>query len=118
MSELDTFLRAIRANPDDDTLRLVFADWLDEHDDPARAEFIRVQVELDPIREQIDSPRVLELLDRESDLLGRHRPEWVGRVADLDTAYPGFGPVFRRGLPEFVCLSLDNFLKYGRALFE
>lgn len=118
MSDRDSFLRAIRANPDDDTLRLVFADWLDERDDPARAEFIRVQIELDPIREQIDSPRVRELLEQEADLLGRHGPEWVGRMTDLDAAHPGFGPVFRRGLPELVCLSLDNFLTRGGELFE
>jgi uncharacterized protein (TIGR02996 family) len=39
-------LRAIGAAPDDDTPRLVFADWLDEHGttdaDHARAEFLRI----------------------------------------------------------------------------
>src|SRR5437762_96441 len=117
MSDRDSFLRAIRANPDDDTLRLVFADWLDEHDDPL-GQLIRVQIELDPIRGQLDSPRVRELLDREADLLGRHGPRWVGRMIDLDDAHPGFGPMFRRGLPELVCLSLDNFLTRGGELFE
>jgi uncharacterized protein (TIGR02996 family) len=39
-------LRNINANPDDDLPRLVYADWLDEHDRPIRAEFIRVQCEL------------------------------------------------------------------------
>lgn len=39
-------LRAVCAEPGDDTPRLVFADWLDEHDQPERAEFIRVQCEL------------------------------------------------------------------------
>jgi uncharacterized protein (TIGR02996 family) len=117
MSDRDTFLRAIRANPDDDTLRLVFADWLDEHDDPL-GQLIWVQIELDPIRGQIDRPRVRELLDREADLLGRHGRRWVGRMTDLDAARPGFGPVFRRGLPELVCMSLDNFLTRGGELFE
>lgn len=36
-------LRAIIENPDDDTARLVYADWLEEHDDPTRAEFVRLQ---------------------------------------------------------------------------
>jgi uncharacterized protein (TIGR02996 family) len=40
------FLAAIIERPDDDVPRLVFADWLDEHGQPERAEFIRVQVEL------------------------------------------------------------------------
>jgi uncharacterized protein (TIGR02996 family) len=39
-------LAAILADPDEDTPRLVYADWLEEHDDPARAEFIRVQCRL------------------------------------------------------------------------
>lgn len=38
------FLRAIIDRPDDDLPRLVFADWLDEHGDGERAEFIRLQV--------------------------------------------------------------------------
>ena len=46
MDEMLPFLRAIAAHPDDDTPRLVFADWLDEHDHPERAEFIRLQIEL------------------------------------------------------------------------
>ncbi|MDB5312473.1 MAG: hypothetical protein JWO38_6675 [Gemmataceae bacterium] len=40
------FLAAIVAAPDDDTPRLVAADWLDEHGDGDRAAFIRVQVDL------------------------------------------------------------------------
>ena len=39
-------LRAVVAAPDDDTPRLVAADWLDEHANPDRAAFVRVQVEL------------------------------------------------------------------------
>lgn len=40
------FLHAVVADPVDDTPRLVAADWLDEHGQPDRAAFIRVQVEL------------------------------------------------------------------------
>jgi uncharacterized protein (TIGR02996 family) len=39
----DAFLQAILENPDDDTPRLIYADFLDEHGDPDRDEFIRVQ---------------------------------------------------------------------------
>ncbi|MBY0457789.1 MAG: TIGR02996 domain-containing protein [Gemmataceae bacterium] len=39
-------LNAILANPDDDTVRLVAADFLDENGDPDRAAFIRVQCAL------------------------------------------------------------------------
>jgi uncharacterized protein (TIGR02996 family) len=43
MSE-DPFLAAIRANPDDTLTRLVYADWLDERDDP-RGMFLRLEIE-------------------------------------------------------------------------
>jgi uncharacterized protein (TIGR02996 family) len=39
-------LAAILAHPEDDDRRLVYADWLDDCGEGARAEFIRVQVEL------------------------------------------------------------------------
>jgi uncharacterized protein (TIGR02996 family) len=41
------FLAVIRQTPADDTARLVFADWLDERDDPTsklKAEFIRLEL--------------------------------------------------------------------------
>ena len=42
MTERDAFLKAILADPDDDTPRLVYADWLTEHGEESRAEFIRL----------------------------------------------------------------------------
>jgi uncharacterized protein (TIGR02996 family) len=42
-------LRAILEHPEDDALRMVYADWLDDHDQPERAEFIRLQCELSRI---------------------------------------------------------------------
>lgn len=47
-SDRSNLLAAIRANPADDTPRLVFADWLDEHGDEGnrpRAEFILAQID-------------------------------------------------------------------------
>ncbi len=43
MNDRDAFIRAIIAQPDDDVLRLVYADWLDENGEKERAEFIRLQ---------------------------------------------------------------------------
>ena len=109
------FLHAIRANPYDDTARLVFADWLDDHDDP-QGEFIRVQIELEPMRYRIDNPRAVELHRREDELLRAHGDEWIP-TNHLLTNPADFGPVFRRGLPDYACLSLDTFLKNGEAIF-
>ncbi len=58
MTERDLLLDTILNNPDDDTARLVYADWLSEFGGvrgAARAEFIRVQCEL------VNTPRLLYL---------------------------------------------------------
>lgn len=46
MTDGDALLKAILAHPDDDTPRLIYADWLEERGDSARADLIRVQCEL------------------------------------------------------------------------
>lgn len=56
MGDEAALLNAIYANPDEDTPRLVYADWLDEHDQPERAEFIRAQIRLNEIRQTIPHP--------------------------------------------------------------
>ena len=68
MSDEQALLRAIRAAPEDDTVRLVYADWLEENGQPERAEFIRLECELDAISgdrddppEEWESPRYWEL---------------------------------------------------------
>lgn len=46
VAEGDALLRAVLADPGDDTVRLVYADWLQENGHETRAEFIRTQCEL------------------------------------------------------------------------
>ena len=43
MSQLDSFHQAIRDDPADETNWLVMADWLEENDDPRRADLVRLQ---------------------------------------------------------------------------
>jgi uncharacterized protein (TIGR02996 family) len=50
-SEYEALYAAVCASPADDTPRLVLADWLDEHNDPHRAAYIRASVELARLRE-------------------------------------------------------------------
>src|SRR4051794_31473628 len=81
MTHEDGFLQTNIDNPDDDTPRLVYADWLDEHGDPARAEFIRVQCELAKLPDH--DPRVRALEDREHELLGANEGEWFPDATGL-----------------------------------
>lgn len=81
---------AIRANPDDDLPRLVYADWCDENGDPARAEFIRVQCELArlPADQHVDGTLRSVLVAREAELLTAHRNIWtreIRRVLRVDS---------------------------------
>ncbi|MCU0704556.1 MAG: TIGR02996 domain-containing protein [Fimbriiglobus sp.] len=72
----DALLKSVLASPDDDLPRLVYADWLDEHGDPARAEFIRTQIELAKLPDH--DPRYRALEDREHELLSEHEAGWLG----------------------------------------
>ncbi len=42
----ESFQKAIFKEPDDDAIRLIYADWLDENGEPLWAELIRVQCEI------------------------------------------------------------------------
>jgi uncharacterized protein (TIGR02996 family) len=85
MSDAPALLAAIRAAPADDAPRLVYADWLDEHGQPERAEFIRVQCEL----ARRDTP---VLRRREAELLAAHHDAFAGHLAA-----PGLRFRFERG---------------------
>ena len=70
MSEEQTFLNAIAASPFDDTPRLVYADWLDEHGEPAKAAYLRLVVSLVPLLEGEDpDPAATERLLENATLL-------------------------------------------------
>lgn len=77
MNERAPFLRAIRDDPESDEPRLVYADWLEEQDDP-RAEFIRAQCELARLNEQGegDSDRARELKLRAEAIARQHAATW------------------------------------------
>jgi len=49
MTERAALIAAVCQHPHDDTPRLIFADWCEEHGEPDRAAFIRAQIELSRI---------------------------------------------------------------------
>src|SRR4051794_27520062 len=59
VGEDEAFVAAIRAQPTDDTLRLVYADWLDERDDP-RGAFLRLEYRLHGMHEADPDYRKLQ----------------------------------------------------------
>lgn len=75
MTDENALLSAIADTPDEDTPRLVYADWLDENGQPDRAEFIRVQCQFAQLPK--GDPYRGELHERQSQLLATHRRGWL-----------------------------------------
>jgi uncharacterized protein (TIGR02996 family) len=105
------FLADILEHPDDDAVRLVFADWLQDNGDPDRAEFIRVQCECEGLPD--GHPRLEVLLRRGDELLRKNQQRWQEGVAECG----GSWPIFRRGFIEAVDCSARALLACGDRLF-
>jgi uncharacterized protein (TIGR02996 family) len=74
--QLDAFLADAKDRPDDPAVRLILADWLDDHGDPIRAEWLRVQA-----RSQEEPDPASESRARE--LLHLHAAKWLGPLHSL-----------------------------------
>ncbi len=128
-------LQDILDRPEDDVPRLVYADWLDEHGDEARAEFIRVQCELgrlkgpdwgwDEVRAEFIRVRAQrarreewdgrwdELKKREQRALRGRRKEWLGAAGPLVR-----NGKFRRGFLEAAEVRPLDIVARGDELFR
>jgi uncharacterized protein (TIGR02996 family) len=136
MDDRQAFLNAVLDAPDDDGPRLVYADWLEERDDPY-GEFIRVQCELaqldraakkevpkselDPLFNFIElwqagdvgDPRRLELDEREEQLLRAHGKEWIKPFRGMASR-----GLFCRGFLDQVRVTVPQLCKHGKVLFS
>jgi uncharacterized protein (TIGR02996 family) len=111
MSQEIGFLRAILEEPDDDTHRLVYADWLEEQGDTSRAEFIRMQCARS--RLPSDDPRRVEMFRREEHFLRDHGDRWLEPLRLPLGAWH-----FRRGFLDSATLPASVFLLHHRLLFR
>lgn len=110
MNERAQLFETILANPDDDHPRLVFADWLEENGEPARAEFIRVQIEYARLKSW--EPRRTGLVERATELLVESGSAW--RLPFLESREQ----VFNRGFVDEVHLSASRFLESSEDIFR
>jgi uncharacterized protein (TIGR02996 family) len=84
-SDIDAFMATICAHPEDDTPRLIFADWLEERDQVEYAQFIRDQIEeanldfLDPRRGALRLRTMQESIPGRDELL-QSLPKWTQKV--------------------------------------
>jgi uncharacterized protein (TIGR02996 family) len=95
------FLRVLRANPQDDTTRLVYADWLEEQGDPIAlqmAEFLRLSVQQPAgvLRTRTGRKRLRKRLQH---LAAQLDTDWLAVVSRLDIELCRLAPVS----PSSVC---------------
>ena len=109
MSDHESFTHAILAQPDDEHLRLVYADWLEERADP-RGEFIRVQTLLADAA--LEKTQRSELLKREHELWALHHKDWLGPLEPLVIRSK-----FRRGFVEDVEMNARQFIDHAEAMY-
>lgn len=97
MTEHDALLHAICHHPDDDTPRLIFADYLDENGEPDRAAFIRAQVEAARLPDWEPFP----VYCRHRKPEWSHGKPWANTLPALDgwnVEWVSERPAFERGL--------------------
>jgi uncharacterized protein (TIGR02996 family) len=114
MTDRDAFLAAIRAEPDEDTPRLAFADWLDEQGtkpDQFQADFIRTACRL--ARGEPWSSDWIVLNEHHAKLARRIPEAWTahlkGRVIASD---------FERGFVGHVTMYSKRFVAEAEKLFD
>jgi uncharacterized protein (TIGR02996 family) len=94
VSDGETFIAAICACPEDDTARLVFADWLEEHGEHERAAYIRNMI-LTPSRI----------------LVFKEQRDWM-------VLPEGILAIWGRGFVESVTCTAADFLRHADALLR
>jgi len=111
MSDHDTFLASICANPDDDAPRLIYADWLEEQGDSTRAEFIRLQIEHAHLTS--DSNRREWIESRLKKLERAFRKQWAEPLKGMADSCEFF-----RGFVMSVTMPAERFPICAEALFR
>jgi len=106
----DALRQAILAQPDDDVLRLVYADWLEENGQSDRGAFIRAQVwaaQTEPY-----SPDARRHAATYRRLLKTHREEWIRPLGQRVA-----GGSFVRGFVEHAQVNAATFPQHAADLF-
>ena len=113
MTQEAAFIQAILADPEDETHRQVYADWLEEQGDP-KAEFLRLMVKVR--QEQVVTPEQRQQYQElSSELAALRTQEWrtrrrphasspenrerLRRVQELESRLTGLSRQMRRKIP-------------------
>ncbi|MCI0702657.1 MAG: TIGR02996 domain-containing protein [Planctomycetia bacterium] len=114
MNDREALYSAILAHPDEDTPRLMFADYLEEHKDAKYAKFIRKQIELAKVPEW-DPLWVREWHEDRDAITGNKFEKLAPKLAD-GLEWPPL-TAFRRGFPwQVSTTTLEPFLAHADRL--
>jgi uncharacterized protein (TIGR02996 family) len=114
MNEESTFLAAIQAKPDDDTVRLAYADWLEERGDP-KGEFIRRQCSFARTWHEAVFVSGDPDCKRMEELEKEHGAEWLGHLPRMHGMTWGLW----RGLPGWVrARGWQHFNQHAKRIFR
>lgn len=115
----ERLLQAIVKDPDNDGLRLRFAQELDK--DPrtrAQAEFIRIQLRMADLSQALDTPDGFGLLRHARNLWQEHGAHWVHPLwRKLELPVPQYGH-YHRGLLELLDAPGFRIVKAGEEIFR
>ncbi|AMV28162.1 Leucine Rich repeats (2 copies) [Gemmata sp. SH-PL17] len=114
MNDHDALLHAIGEHPEEDTPRLMFADWLEENGQPERADFVRNQIEL--TRRELTAAERHQLVKKNVYYLTNWVPHWKAQLPRIDGIEWGD---FNRGLIEEVQAADDrSVIQHADAIFR
>jgi uncharacterized protein (TIGR02996 family) len=111
MHDEQAFLQAIRAEPEADAPRLVYADWLEERGDP-RGDFIRTQVLWHRTRQDGDWEAFRRHYRREHELSKQYKELWLAPLYQLKVSVASYD----RGFVDSVSIDMESFVKHGEQL--
>jgi uncharacterized protein (TIGR02996 family) len=95
---VSALFQAILESPEDDEVRLVYSDWLEENGQAERAEFIRASIELTRLPRY--APRAREVRHRARELLRTHGANWDTEVRLTGSFGQTTSDSYRRGFIE------------------
>lgn len=109
-SDGDALRAGVLRNPDDDTVRLIYADWLEENGEPERGGFVRAQVWA--AQAEPHSPGVRQHLDSAKKLFEGRGANWAAPVRRFVLEWR-----FARGFVEHVAVDVTAFQRHATELF-
>lgn len=109
--EQEALLRAVSAEPDDDNPRLAYADWLADHDQAERGEFIRLQCEH---ARCVRAGKLFAQAEREQELLSQHGDLWQAEYPVIPgVTWSGFW----RGFPGVTVLNAGTLVRNANKIW-